>query len=318
MAHELVAGYQKPQGEPKCAFKIDIRKAYDTVDWQFLLVMLKGMGFHPVMLNWIKSLITSPTFSICVNGQPEGFFMGDAASVEVIKRALQLFEDRLGLSPSLEKSEVFFRNMGLDVQNIIRNCLPFRPGVFPIRYLGVPLSPVQLKYRQLLSMKLNSCSVIFYGIKRRVKWENVEYLGIESVYLYDMVVLSHYIRGRNFWIIKKRNEWSWILRNLLELRPHCRRLFIYNVGNGLSMHAWEDTWSEFGPLIQLLSYKFINAHGFHNNSTVNDLMQRLGTNWPVEWLQQFPQLQSIMIPPPSQSEDTVRWVDAKYSRKEFE
>ncbi|XP_024984053.1 uncharacterized protein LOC112519975 [Cynara cardunculus var. scolymus] len=32
MAHELVAGYQKSQGEPECTFKIDIRKAYDTVD----------------------------------------------------------------------------------------------------------------------------------------------------------------------------------------------------------------------------------------------------------------------------------------------
>ncbi|XP_024989193.1 uncharacterized protein LOC112523748 [Cynara cardunculus var. scolymus] len=32
MAHELVAGYQKSEREPKCAFKIDIRKAYDTVD----------------------------------------------------------------------------------------------------------------------------------------------------------------------------------------------------------------------------------------------------------------------------------------------
>ncbi|XP_024962071.1 uncharacterized protein LOC112502414 [Cynara cardunculus var. scolymus] len=69
LARELIAGYQKSEGEPKCEFKIDIQKAYDTVDWQFLLEMLKGMGFHPVMINWIKSLISSPTFSICVNGR---------------------------------------------------------------------------------------------------------------------------------------------------------------------------------------------------------------------------------------------------------
>ncbi|XP_024963180.1 uncharacterized protein LOC112503358 [Cynara cardunculus var. scolymus] len=89
-------------------------------------------------------------------------------------------------------------------------------------------------------------------------------------------------------------------------------------GNGLSTHAWEDKWSEFGPLIQLLSYRFINGHGFHNNSSVSDVMQRFGTNWPVDWIQQYPQLQSILIPSPSQMEDTVRWLDAKLSRGNFE
>ncbi|XP_024962712.1 uncharacterized protein LOC112502925 [Cynara cardunculus var. scolymus] len=131
-------------------------------------------------------------------------------------------------------------------------------------------------------------------------------------------IQSHCIRSRNFWVIKKRNEWSWILRSLLDLRSHCRRFVIYNVGNGLSTHAWEDTWSEFGPLIQLLSYRFINGHGFCNNSMVSDVMQRFGTNWPVDWIQQYPQLQSIIIPSPSQMEDTFRWLDAKLSRGNFE
>ena len=60
-------------------------------------------------------------------------------------QALQLFVDRSGLHPSLEKSEVFFGNVPSNVQNSILTCLPFKLGAFPIRYLGVPLSPITLK-----------------------------------------------------------------------------------------------------------------------------------------------------------------------------
>ncbi|XP_024964143.1 uncharacterized protein LOC112504434 [Cynara cardunculus var. scolymus] len=86
----------------------------------------------------------------------------------------------------------------------------------------------------------------------------------------------------------------------------------------MSTNAWEDTWSEQGPLIQLLSYRFINGNGFHNNSTVYDLMQRFGNEWPDEWVQQFPQLQHIMIPSPSLEEDTIRWLEPNKNRQLFE
>lgn len=86
------------------------------------------------------------------------FTRGDVASVEVLKRALEIFKLRSGLTPSLEKSEMFFGNVAEDVKTAILNCLPFRQGIFPIRYLGVPLSPVRLRaadYGVLIS-KVNS------------------------------------------------------------------------------------------------------------------------------------------------------------------
>ncbi|KAJ9536684.1 hypothetical protein OSB04_un000157 [Centaurea solstitialis] len=76
MAHELVAGYQRDVGRLRCAFKIDLRKAYDTVDWTFLLNMLKGFGFHPVMCKWIEEMLNTSSFSIALNGESIGFFKG--------------------------------------------------------------------------------------------------------------------------------------------------------------------------------------------------------------------------------------------------
>ncbi|XP_024963995.1 uncharacterized protein LOC112504288, partial [Cynara cardunculus var. scolymus] len=76
MAHELVTGYQSLVGPPRCAFKIDIKKAYDTVDWNFLIVMLQGLGFHPVMVNWIREMVSTTSFSLAINGNSYGFFQG--------------------------------------------------------------------------------------------------------------------------------------------------------------------------------------------------------------------------------------------------
>jgi hypothetical protein len=38
--------------------------------------MLEGFGFHPVMINWIREMITTPSYSIALNGDTTGFFRG--------------------------------------------------------------------------------------------------------------------------------------------------------------------------------------------------------------------------------------------------
>nr|GEV57898.1 hypothetical protein [Tanacetum cinerariifolium] len=38
-------------GPPRCAFKVDIQKAYDMVDWRFLRFILKCFGFHSIMIR---------------------------------------------------------------------------------------------------------------------------------------------------------------------------------------------------------------------------------------------------------------------------
>ncbi|KAK2449352.1 hypothetical protein QL285_008554 [Trifolium repens] len=56
------------------AIKIDIAKAFDTLDWNFLLKMLKSFGFCPTLCNWIHTILHSAKLSISINGKQEGFF----------------------------------------------------------------------------------------------------------------------------------------------------------------------------------------------------------------------------------------------------
>ncbi|XP_059638831.1 uncharacterized protein LOC132281113 [Cornus florida] len=56
------------------ALKVDIKKAYDSVSWEFLLKALKGYGFSDLWFKWISSILHSTRYSILLNGTPTGFF----------------------------------------------------------------------------------------------------------------------------------------------------------------------------------------------------------------------------------------------------
>ncbi|MFS7899786.1 putative RNA-directed DNA polymerase [Helianthus anomalus] len=68
--------YHRTRGQARCAFKIDIQKAYDTVEWGFLHNCLVHFGFPRKMIDWIMTCVTTPSFSIAVNGEHKGFFKG--------------------------------------------------------------------------------------------------------------------------------------------------------------------------------------------------------------------------------------------------
>ena len=47
---------------PRCIVKIDTRKAYGTIDWDFLLDMLRGMRTPNQFVRWIKECVAITTF----------------------------------------------------------------------------------------------------------------------------------------------------------------------------------------------------------------------------------------------------------------
>ncbi|KAJ0540263.1 putative RNA-directed DNA polymerase [Helianthus annuus] len=76
LTQELMHNYHRNVGSPRCAFKIDIQKAYDTVDWNFLRHTLMGFRFDRQMVKWIMACVSSPSFSLAINGNLFGYFKG--------------------------------------------------------------------------------------------------------------------------------------------------------------------------------------------------------------------------------------------------
>lgn len=54
------------------ALKIDVKKAFDTLDWKFLIKVLHAFGFNDKFCNWIDIILHSAKLS--VNGKASGFF----------------------------------------------------------------------------------------------------------------------------------------------------------------------------------------------------------------------------------------------------
>ena len=61
-------------GQPGLLCKLDIKKAFDDVNWGFLSQMLERCGFSVKWRRWISFCLSTVRFSILINGSPHRFF----------------------------------------------------------------------------------------------------------------------------------------------------------------------------------------------------------------------------------------------------
>ncbi|XP_010435962.1 PREDICTED: uncharacterized protein LOC104719693 [Camelina sativa] len=71
---EIVKDYHKDDISPRSAVKIDISKAFDSVQWSFILSIFKALDFPSQFIKWIELCITTASFSVQVNGELSGLF----------------------------------------------------------------------------------------------------------------------------------------------------------------------------------------------------------------------------------------------------
>ncbi|XP_042033147.1 uncharacterized protein LOC121779791 isoform X2 [Salvia splendens] len=74
LAKEMFYEIGKCNPSPNLVLKLDMAKAYDRVQWPFLLKVLKRMGFSDLWLGMIERCVNPCWFSVLINGSPAGFF----------------------------------------------------------------------------------------------------------------------------------------------------------------------------------------------------------------------------------------------------
>nr|GEW86093.1 hypothetical protein [Tanacetum cinerariifolium] len=325
LTQELLKGYNRKNGPKRCALKIDLQKAYDTVSWSFLKTILERFGFHDVMINWIMTCISTSAFSINVNGQSHGYFKGakddlmvfcngDVHSIIVVKKSLNEFGRVSGLFPNLKKSTIFFGSVNGQVKQEILKIVDFSIGKLPMRYLGIPLF--------VKCLSVNDCRQLIDKVKEMiVDWKNrfLSYAG--RLQLISFVLASIQTYWASVYLIPKTvvKKIDKVMKNFLlshgGSNDKMKRHVIYKIGNGLN--TWFDKWDHNGPLSNFITKRDIYDARFKSNNSVAKLIEEDRWKWPSEWLDMFPILKKIQVPSLNDSSDKVAWISKTRQHKIF-
>ncbi|PNY04508.1 ribonuclease H [Trifolium pratense] len=185
VASEAINVLQKKCFAGNLALKIDIRKAFDTLEWSFLISVLQQFGFSPIFCAWIEEILRSARLSILVNGKAVGFFnclrgrgfdsyvlyaddimIFCKASKVNIKCILPIFKQYGKASDQLinqAKSKYYGGTISSVRLSVIANLLGFSAGQIPFTYLGCPIfqgKPRAIYFQAIvdrIKVKLASC-----------------------------------------------------------------------------------------------------------------------------------------------------------------
>lgn len=118
LATELVKEFNMEGPTTRGCLKIDISKAYDNLSWAFLFKVLQALELPDTFIEWIKECVSTPSYSIVLNGELQGFFpgkkglrQGDPISsllfvitMDVLSKMLDrgAIEGRFGIHPECE------------------------------------------------------------------------------------------------------------------------------------------------------------------------------------------------------------------------
>lgn len=124
--NEIINWLKKNKREAFC-FKIDFEKAFDTVNWNFLLSVMNQMCFPSRWILWIKGILTSTRSSILVNGCPtqefnceRGMPQGDPLSPFLFIIAMEAFSNVMQRASNLGLiSGIQLPNFGPNITHLL-------------------------------------------------------------------------------------------------------------------------------------------------------------------------------------------------------
>jgi len=75
LTHEILHKFKNCKRKTVWAvLKLDMEKAYDRLEWDFINKCLHELGFHPQWIQWIFKCISSVSYFLLIDGEPKGFF----------------------------------------------------------------------------------------------------------------------------------------------------------------------------------------------------------------------------------------------------
>ncbi|XP_074277345.1 uncharacterized protein LOC141600981 [Silene latifolia] len=126
--------------------QVDLKKAYDSVNWDFLEQMLYALHFPPTFIHLVMTCVRTASYSLVLNGVNFGYFKGAKAT---------------GLQMNSMKSNIYFNGVQNSVKADIIEVFGFVEGTLPFKYLGVPIVADRLT--------LKHCTVLIDKVISRIR-----------------------------------------------------------------------------------------------------------------------------------------------------
>nr|GEW03781.1 RNA-directed DNA polymerase, eukaryota, reverse transcriptase zinc-binding domain protein [Tanacetum cinerariifolium] len=279
LAQELFNGYDRKVGPKRVALKVDIQKAYDTVNWQFLKDILKGFGFHDKMVDWIMTCVTTTSFYICVNGESCGYFKGGRGFRQGDPNSLYLFTLIMEiLTPMIkrrvESSSNFQYHFGCKKLKITSVCFAddllmfFHADRSFVKTLKESIEEFVARPEPNVPLRAN-LGVLHLKFLRRMYVDSSK-----------KEVNTKKLKGKSIWEIEEDKNDSWGWRNLLKQRNDVRGFIVSKLKNREKVSLWFNNWSNIAPLDQFINYKAMYDGRFRSNLIVKEWIEENHGMWP--------------------------------------
>ncbi|KAL2224653.1 UNVERIFIED_CONTAM: LINE-1 reverse transcriptase [Sesamum indicum] len=270
-----------------------IPKAYDTVEWDFLLAVLQLFGFPTTFTRWIEECVSTTSFSIGLNGKPHGFFpgarglrQGDPLSpylFVLVMEALHLgFLQRIEEDMQLtyhwkcESSKVFQLGFADDL------LLFSRANFDSIRVFKEGLD----WFAEVSGLRLNvhKSHLIISRSAQDLKDQMLEILGFQEGHLpmrtsiWVQWLYQDRLRDTSIWTVREHGgSCGW--RKMLRLRPFLHSIVNYQIGDGGKFYIWLDPWHHLGPVIEQFP-RGPNHLGIEESAKLNSVISAGELQWP--------------------------------------
>ncbi|KAL0439814.1 UNVERIFIED_CONTAM: hypothetical protein Slati_2464400 [Sesamum latifolium] len=194
LAQELFHSYNQYHLPPRCALKVDLQKAYDTVEWDFLSAVITLFGFPAQFILWIEECVTTPSFSICLNGRVQ--------LIKSVLTALQVYWAMAFILPKIVIREIEKRLRSF----LWKGCAGVGYAKVSWQQVCRPVTEGGLGIRDILALNK--------GLMSRHLWRVI--IADRSSIWVDWII--HYrLHGTSIWTVSDHSgSWGW--RKLVRLR----------------------------------------------------------------------------------------------------
>ncbi|KAL3652392.1 hypothetical protein CASFOL_002073 [Castilleja foliolosa] len=167
LVQELIQSIDKKTFGGNIVMKVDISKAYDRMEWRFVIRALRSLGFAEKVVDLIYRLISAVSYTISVQGNLHGMIkatrglkQGDPLSPMIFILAQQIFS--YGLTKLHDNKQMMHYDMGPRVEKVTHllyaddMLLFFNGGQKTIKNLKILIDKYALSSGQMISYDKSS------------------------------------------------------------------------------------------------------------------------------------------------------------------